>query len=122
MSRAPAAGAVQKASADLVRNWGRLAEKWVLAEQRASEAFFSREFAPLVPRGRGGGGGIPEPVRQDPAPAGARMARPAVKACLGGGARLRQTPGARSTGLVRRGWGLEAWSGSHAQLLGRVPF
>ncbi|KAK9845839.1 hypothetical protein WJX81_003900 [Elliptochloris bilobata] len=42
--RAPAAGAVQKASADLVRCWGRLAEKWVLAEQRASEAFFSREY------------------------------------------------------------------------------
>ena len=41
LSRAPAAGAVQKASADLVRSWGRLAEKWVLAEQRASEAFFS---------------------------------------------------------------------------------
>ena len=113
---------MQKASADLVRNWGRLAEKWVLAEQRASEAFFSREFAPLVPRGRGDGGGHPEPLRQDPASAGARMARPAVKACSGGGAHLRQAPGARSKVIVARGLGLGAWRGSYAQLLGRAPF
>ena len=113
---------MQKASADLVRNWGRLAEKWVLAEQRASEAFFSREFAPLVSRGRGGGRGDPDPLRQDPAPAGARMARPAVKACSGGGARLRQTPGARSKLIVARGLGLGAWRGCHAQLLDRAPF
>ncbi|CAL8467996.1 g7534 [Coccomyxa elongata] len=45
--RSPAAGEVQKASADLVKNWGKLGEQWVLAEQRASEHFFSRTFEPM---------------------------------------------------------------------------
>ena len=111
---------MQKASADLVRNWGRLAEKWVLAEQRASEAFFSREFAPLC-RAAGGRRGGPCTLASGPCSGRRATARPAVKACLSGGARLRQAPGARSAGLVRRGFGVVAWRGSHAQLLGRVP-
>ncbi|EIE20795.1 FAD/NAD(P)-binding domain-containing protein [Coccomyxa subellipsoidea C-169] len=45
--RSPAAGAVQQASVDLVKNWGKLGEQWVLAEQRASERFFSRTFEPM---------------------------------------------------------------------------
>jgi len=80
--RAPAAGAVQKASADLVRNWGRLAEKWVLAEQRASEQFFSREFAPLVPRTLTRT--LPGPG--EAAPAGPPPRAPALRACRGRGA------------------------------------
>lgn len=38
---------MQQASADLVKNWGKLGEQWVLAEQRASERFFSRTFEPM---------------------------------------------------------------------------
>ncbi len=102
--RAPAAGAVQKASADLVRNWGRLAEKWVLAEQRASEQFFSREFAPLVPRGggRGGGGGNgsgPLPGPGEAVPARAPPRAPALRACLGRGV---ARPAQSALGAARR--------------------
>ena len=50
--RAPAAGEVQQASADLVKNWGKLKEQWVTAEQRASERFFSRTFEPMPRRAR----------------------------------------------------------------------
>ncbi len=107
MFRAPAAGAVQKASADLVANWGKLAEKWVLAEQRASEQFFSREFAPLVPRG----------VSKDPKPhthlnpsasatAGSRARPPAVRACLGAAARRRRLPSAHGGVRRCRGFGV----------------
>ncbi|KAK9901587.1 hypothetical protein WJX75_003519 [Coccomyxa subellipsoidea] len=49
--RSAAAGEVQQASADLVKSWGKLGEQWVVAEQRASERFFSRTFEPM-PRAR----------------------------------------------------------------------
>ena len=118
MHRAPAAGAVQKASADLVANWGKLAEKWVLAEQRASEQFFSREFAPLVPRGAG--------VHTKPhthhnasasAIAGSRARPPAIRACSGAAAQHRRL--ASMDGGMRRCVGFGSGvAGCAAVLLG----
>ena len=69
--RAPQAGEVQQASADLVALWGKNKEQWITSEARASERFFSRTWAPLrAPSQRS----VPAPVRASMARATLPMA------------------------------------------------